>query len=183
MMKKLALSILICIALFTFAACKAEDTKLSTLPEITVETSGGGSVAPIKSRVIDDIDYTDTELFQAILQEIDQPIPYIKLGETIQIAFADKDMDLFEMRDALLREDGTLKYTEPTQNVVSVQFNDGKGSFTLDTHMATFLSSHTKDYEPGATIRGFRLICDWEGKKVEYVFAVRTDAGKIGTGK
>ncbi|MCA1293209.1 hypothetical protein LBW89_09270 [Paenibacillus sp. alder61] len=34
----------------------------------------------------------------------------------------------------------------------------------------------TVDYEPGAVLRGFRLLCEWDSEIKEVAFVIRTDA-------
>ena len=59
---------------------------------------------------------------------------------------------------------------------IPIEFKNGKGSFVLVSNPAALLSSASSDYEPGAIIRGFRLICEWGENECESVFIIRSDA-------
>jgi len=102
-------------------------------------------------------------------------LPYINLGETISIEFDGKAPDSAVLTDHILNADGAEKYNI-TPETVDIKWNKDKCSFVLDRNWATSLSSNSADYEPGATIRGFRLICKWGENKCEYTFIIRSDA-------
>ncbi|MOA54166.1 hypothetical protein D3C78_1777370 [compost metagenome] len=80
------------------------------------------------------------------------------------------------MTDYILKDNGTLKYKKETAEPVNVEWADKTATFKLDSNMAAFLSSDSKDYESGATIRGFRLTGEWLDQTKEITFVVRTDA-------
>lgn len=103
-------------------------------------------------------------------------IPYVKLGEVIQIEFSNTAPDSYKLTDYILRDDGTFKYKKEIAEPVNVEFEDKTATFRLDSNMAAFLSSNSKDYESGATIRGFRLTGEWLDQTKEITFVVRTDA-------
>ncbi|MBD8497346.1 hypothetical protein [Paenibacillus arenosi] len=119
-----------------------------------------------------------TELFQSLIQDTSKTIPYIKLGEKIQIDLKNNAPRSSELKEYLLRNDGTLKYKEETAKTIDLAFQDGNGSFMLEENIASFLSSNTQDYEEGATLRGFHFVGEWDNRKEEFVFVVKTDATK-----
>lgn len=123
--------------------------------------------------------YDREATFQTIMKKDSSiEIPYIPLDETIQIEFKGIVPDELQLRDYILKKDGTPKYTEKEVNEIPVKLVDGKMAFKLQEHMAAMLSSNTKDYEPGNTIRGFTLTCKWGDNECEYGFIIKTDAKK-----
>jgi len=121
--------------------------------------------------------YDREDTFQTIMKkESGIKVPYIQLGETIQIEFKGVAPDKLKLKDYILKENGIPKYTEKEENEIPAKLVNGKLTFKLGVHMAAMLSSNSKDYEPGNTIRGFRLICNWDNNECEYGFVIRTDA-------
>ncbi|MNV85249.1 hypothetical protein D3C71_1791850 [compost metagenome] len=103
----------------------------------------------------------------------------MKLGESVQIQLDKGASAAYELTDVLLGEDGGYKYKMPNDKPIVIEFSSGSGSFVLKENMAAFLSSNTKDYEPGAIIHGFKLTEQGDGEKREYYFVLRTDAGLV----
>ncbi|QSF43060.1 hypothetical protein [Paenibacillus tianjinensis] len=103
----------------------------------------------------------------------------MKLGESVQIQLEKGAPAVYELSDVLLSENGGYIYRMPEDKPIVMEFSSGSGSFVLKENMAAFLSSNTKDYEPGATIRGFKLTKQGGGEKQEYYFVLRTDAGSV----
>lgn len=156
---------------------KAEDTVGSG---ITV-TAGGSEINEVvksSSRSVEIIDYENTELHETLINDSNGSLPYVELGESIQIAFSSEPPDSYQLTDNVLHEDGTIKYGKQKQAVlpINIKFDHGIGSFVLQENISTIYSSNKKDDEPGATIRGFRLIGTWKNEIKEYVFIFRTDA-------
>jgi len=120
---------------------------------------------------------TDERLFQSWMSSHSE-IPYVQLGDSITIT-ANQDLTgSYEVSDVLLKKDGALKYStqhsvEPS-HVTNIQFEEGVGSFVLTENMYAYLSSQSADYEPGATIRGFKLYL--EETEESLIFVIRTDA-------
>lgn len=161
-----------CIILSICSACSSEEDSNASLIATHNETE-----VPIASRPTESNATEDTQLFQRILQESDRTIPYVKLGETIRLNFGDQAPQSFELSDYLLGEEGTLKYRKAIRNI-EMDIHDGIGDLVLDENGFAALSSNSKDYEPGATLRGFRMICNWKDHTQEYAFVIRTDAFK-----
>ncbi|MFF2887095.1 hypothetical protein [Paenibacillus sp. NPDC057967] len=121
---------------------------------------------------------SDERLFQNWMNSYSK-IPYVKLGDKMTIE-ANRDLSgSYEIRDVLLKKDGTLKYKtqqniEPSP-VTEIQFDQGVGSFVLTENMHAYLSSQSADYEPGATIRGFKLYL--KDTEETLIFVIQTDAG------
>lgn len=151
---------------------KDKNTKYSS--EIIVKAGNNNITAIVKSSNINEYDGLDTEIFQSIMKDKDITIPYIKLGETIQINIGNEVTNTYQLKDCILNEDGTLKYEKTTIKSTEIKFDKGVGSFVFNENLWANLSSNSADYEPGKTIRGFRFMC--KDKKEECAFIVRTDA-------
>lgn len=119
--------------------------------------------------------YDREDTFKVLAKENNE-FEYFHLGDTIVIKFLDSAPDTIELYDYILNSDGTLKYTTAATEPLNVELKDKKIEFELPANIAAVLSSNSKDYEPGATIRGFRLICTWGSNECEYAFIIRTDA-------
>lgn len=118
----------------------------------------------------------NTKLFQSIVSDKKINIPYVKLGETVQIKFKDNLINTCKLEDYILKEDGNLKYKKESIKTTDIIFSNGVGTFILNENLFTNFSSDSKDYEPGKTIRGFKLIShSVDNKQCEYVFVVKTD--------
>jgi hypothetical protein len=170
------------VILFSLSACQEESKPEAEGPidEITV-TAGAQALQPlVQSRTAEAVDYNDTGLFQAITQDA-ASLPYVKLGEDVEIRFQGKAPDSYELTDSVLKQDGTEKYWKPSPDIISLSHKNNTASFQLKENTMAFMSSQSKDYEPGATIRGFRLVCRWEDQIQEYAFVLRTDANKSQT--
>lgn len=121
------------------------------------------------------------EQYQALVEQIEPgDIPYIQLGESIEVHLAEEDDADYELTDVVLLPDGSYKYKMPDNGPQTVLISGGSGSFELGINPAAFLSSSTSDYEPGATLRGFRLSGMSGGELQDIYFVLRTDAGSIG---
>jgi hypothetical protein len=149
----------------------------------SITVTAGGSNIPVFLQTKNDEHTANTSgevPFRALLEDLKVSIPYVKLGESVQIQLEKEGPAIYELRDVLLREDGGYKYKLPDDNPIVMEFRSGSGSFVLKENLSAFLSSNTKDYEPGAIIRGFKLTEQGDdGEKREYYFVLRTDAGSV----
>lgn len=175
MLKKICL-ITVLLGVFTmFSSCNKDNDIISNnensnSSEIILKAGNKNIPAMVISSDAND---SDTQFFQSIMSENDITIPYVKLGETIQIEFNNTVTNTYQLKDYILKEDGTPKYEEKTIKTTNIKFDKGIGSFVLNENIWVNFSSNSKDYEPGKTIRGFRLICEDIDK--EYVFIIKTD--------
>ncbi|MCI3926840.1 hypothetical protein MO973_42385 [Paenibacillus sp. TRM 82003] len=145
--------------------------------EAQIAVKGKGSaVLYTKSRIVDRVETEDTKLFEAIVKESEGRFPYVALGEQIAIHRNEASNDTCELTDYILNKDGSVKYPKAVVASGSVAFVKGDGAFELRPSMTAHLSSDSKDYEPGAVIRGFKLACRSENRIREYDFILRTDA-------
>lgn len=171
-MKKIAILILIFISI---VACN--DRSVTEIPVITIQSSDINIDYVVGLNSWDGTDHNREDNFKVIMRNAFESLPYIKLGSEISIEFDEKMLpDTIELYDYVLDRNGNAKYT--SREVMKRLFNleNGKGSFILDRHFAAMLSSHSKDYEPGASIRGFKLIARWGKNECEYAFIIRSDA-------
>jgi hypothetical protein len=170
--------------IFLYACNHMNSENSDSVPEITLKAGNDAVISAIKSRTVDTVDFEDTSLFQSIMNDATIKIPYVKLGETVTISFS-KEPKSYELRESLLHTDGvfTFKSQPAQQQPVTIKFHDKSATFILDENMYARLSSNSSDYKPGGTIRGFRLVCKWEGRTQEYVFVIKTDAYQPSTTK
>ena len=164
--------------LLTFSGCKPSEPFINETAAPDVEiTAGGESLFWISSlHSWNGEAHTPENAFKKICGENDKrPVPRIPLGENIAISFNGTPPDSAALYDGLLYPDGSTKYDSRLINTTEAEFTDGKYSFPLGTHMAAFASSDSRDYEPGNTWRGFRLVCTWGENICEYAFVLRTD--------
>lgn len=179
-MRKVYLLILSSFMMIIFSACNHMNDKDSkSIPEITLKVGNENIRFAMKSRTLDTVDFEDTSLFQSIMNDPKITIPYAKLGDTVHISF-NREPKSYELKESILTTDGVFKYkSEPVhQQPVDIEFNPNSATFTLNENIYSLLSSNTSDYEPGGTIRGFRLVSKWEDQTQEYVFVIKTDAYK-----
>ena len=177
MMKKVAL--LIAILAFTFLAfsgCKAQEPE--AFPAIKV-SSGGVEISTVigKNRLNGAVYDREPTLRHLMSRCAPSDLVHVQNGETIAITFEGTAPDTATLTEHIINADGSMKYeSEYSGTVIDIVFTDGKGSFTLEPNFATVLSSDGADYAPGATLKGYRLTCDFGDDQCEYAFAIRSDA-------
>ena len=174
-MKKIILLICLICIFGLLPACGGPDN--SGPPGLKV-TSGGIAISSVVGlNRWDGSLYDREDNFKVIMKDIAvSDLPYIHLGKSINIAFSGKAPDSATLTDHILRPDGRQKFTDATVETIDITFRSGKGAFTLEKNWATAFSSDSSDYLPGASIRGFRLVCRWGGNEYEYAFIIRSDA-------
>jgi|GEM_PF-1040173 len=183
-MNKAGLSILTILLLLMLASCSSRgnedhsDSKTADkLPEVQIVADG--TELQVQSRAVAVYDDSNAELFQSLVGTADASfIPYIKLGSAVEIVLNGITPDAYRLTEYILNKDGSLKYAaDPaSQQSMVVSFQDGAGAFILKPNPKSSLSSLSTDYEPGATIRGFRFSTSIGGQMKEYAFVLRSDA-------
>jgi hypothetical protein len=119
-------------------------------------------------------EYDREDNFKLIMKGVlASDLPLIELGETISIEFLGQVPDSTMLTECLLQSDGTQKFT--IEDTIDIDFSSGQGSFILEKNMSVAFSSNSADFMPGASIRGFRLICKWGNNECEYAFVIRSD--------
>lgn len=118
--------------------------------------------------------YDREDTFHTILKKgSESEIPYIEIGNTATISFSSNPPTKFIIMDILIDENGNPIYSYKEVNNIPVELKDGKVSFEVNRHFASFLSSY---WEEGKTdIRGFRMIATWGENECEYAFIIKTD--------
>ncbi|MEK4509024.1 hypothetical protein [Paenibacillus sp. FSL K6-2524] len=173
-MKNLVLSSLLVVFITLLSGC---NNKLEEPPEIVITTGDTEIEYVVGLNQWNGAKYDREGTFQTIMREKSaSELPYIKKNAEFHIEFKGAAPDSIEMLDYVLDASGDIKYTEKEIKVVPFELENKKGSFVLDTNLATGLSSNSADYEPGASIRGFQLNCTWGENESEYAFIIRSDA-------
>jgi len=103
-------------------------------------------------------------------------LPYIKNGESITIHFDYNVPETTILTEFILKEDGNKKYNVPGMEYVISFLKNNTVAFIIEPNFSTAFSSFSGDYEPGNTIKGYRMVCTWGGNECEYVFIIRGDA-------
>lgn len=103
----------------------------------------------------------------------EETLKYIPIGQEIQIVFEGFNPDSVELVDQVIDNSGNEMFTNSSKDI-SIKFDNGKGSFKLDNHYATLLSSNSETFEKGV-LRGFRLTCKWGENECEYSFIIKTN--------
>ncbi|MDO4167409.1 MAG: hypothetical protein Q4D32_08395 [Eubacteriales bacterium] len=97
--------------------------------------------------------FNEEENFTTIMKSFRlEDLEYIKNYESILIIFNAKKPKSINLTEHILNEKGEPKF-------------------------ATSLSSNGRDYNPGATIKGYHLVCDWGEGDFDYYFIIRGDCG------
>ncbi|MDF9844810.1 MULTISPECIES: hypothetical protein [unclassified Paenibacillus] len=169
--------------LFVLTACSPWNQEEDSAGR-AVTVVADGAEFPLAVRAAGD-GQTDRERheqqYQALVEQIEPgDIPYIQLGEPIEVHLAEEEDADYELTDVILLPDGSYKYKTPDNRPQTVVISGGSGSFELGINPAAFLSSSASDYEPGATLRGFRLSGMGGGELQNIYFVLRTDAGSVG---
>jgi hypothetical protein len=183
-MKRYCFLIVNLLIVLTLAACSNDSGDISKHieemtkpPGISIKAGDKEITYVIGLNQWDGTIYDREDTFHTIMKnDASVKVPYIHLGETIQMEVEGAYPDKVELNNYILKENGDQKYTGKEVINIPINFTNGKGIFRLEKHMAAFLSSNIEDYEPGKTIRGFRLICSWGENECEYAYIIRTDA-------
>lgn len=180
-MKKIRLAILFLISFIFLVFFLILSTKANKPPviKITVEGKEIEYTLGLNTWNGTKIDREDTFRYY-MKRTFPEDLPYVLLGREIEIKFLGNVPDTVELADYILMEDGNIKYNLPpsTTTPTPLTFKHKKASFILSENFAAFFSSQSADYEPGATIRGFRIYCKDGKNNWEYGFIIRTDAIK-----
>ncbi|MBT2286933.1 hypothetical protein J7E78_25775 [Paenibacillus polymyxa] len=175
--------IALCLTLsILFTACSGDDKLITNAVansgEIEMKANNKEITPTVIMKNLKEPDYGDMDSFQSIMGNPDSNVPYVKIGETISVKFNDQESapDSYELVDYVLSEEGTMKYKQSDVTKLNVDFDNETASFVLTENVLTYASSDSKDYEPGAVLRGMRLLCKWKDTTQEMAFVIRTDA-------
>ena len=178
-MARFSVRLLSMLMLCVLTACSLWNREEETVSSNVTVQSAGGIIPVLVCLVKEDPPANESQAtpFKTLMQDGNVHIPYVNLGESIQIRLDQDVSATYELTDVLLKEDGSYKYNIPNDKPEVIEISSGTGSFVLKGNMAAFLSSNSKDYEPGAAIRGFKLTEQGDGEKQGFYFVLRTDAG------
>ena len=148
--------------------------KMPEPPKITITAAGTEIDYTVGLNRWNNTFYDREGTFQTIMKgKAKTDLPYVKLNTELHIEFKGTTPDSVKLEDHILNADGNMKYKEI--QTIPIEFKNDKGSFILVSNPAALLSSDSSDYEPGASIRGFRLICKWDENECEYAFIIRSN--------
>lgn len=154
---------------------------LENPPEIRVIANGEELPYVIQLIEWGNSSYSFEDTFQSIMRE-NPVLSVIDIGTEIHIHFSERSLapDTIQLYDFLLNEEGFEKYNRGEGDDATLSFDiiNETGeyviAFTIKEHFMRGLSSLMDDYLPGASVRGFRLTCVWDGgHSCDYVFIVR----------
>lgn len=163
---------LVLVLLLTTTACldRTPSAKSAGMLNDVEVTANHQEVHTVRlSQYVGKPDYDDMSSFRTLMEMHVSDLPYIHIGEPIRIEFLHQttEPDSYELIDYVLTEEGEMKYKIPEPIKPRVEFNQGTASFTLEENFLVYASSASEDYEPGAVLRGFRLVCTWGDKTQE----------------
>lgn len=145
-----------------------------TPPEITVKINNQSIETKSGLNQWNGLVYDRKDIFKAIIKK-NSDIPYFHLGDMISIQFKQNQPDEITVMNYILTARGDYKYSDRTEEKVTLNQEDKIYSFQLEPHSASYLSSDLSDYERRKSIRGFRIVCSWGENECEYGFILRTD--------
>lgn len=92
----------------------------------------------------------------------------------IVIDFGDCIPDTIKVKDAMMQENGGIRYGSKSIMDREVELlDDSRVQFALMQHMAYYLSSNSIDYEKD-WYRLFHVVCTWGDKEAVYTFVINT---------
>jgi hypothetical protein len=169
-----------CILLITITACNSTNEELNN-----IEVKANQQILPsILTKSNDNkqeiANLGSLDSFNTLIKQTNKELPYIKLGESITITFNQLNNitmppDSYELTGYILDQDGHVKYKQEEELTSHIKFNKTQASFPLSENMLAYASSNSKDYEPGATIRGFKLSSTWGDQVYDVFFVLHTD--------
>ncbi|MBC8586876.1 hypothetical protein [Paratissierella segnis] len=164
-------SIIIFMAIIiSLTGCKSQGAT-NEPPEVSINIGGKQIQYAVEKNKWNGSVYDKEDIFKTILKKgID--IPSIEIGETTEIEFKNNPPEQLEIYDILLDDTGSQIYGDEMIINIPVELKDGKASFEINTHMASYLSSlYVEDKKD---IRGFKMIASWGDNECEYGFIIKT---------
>lgn len=149
-------------------------------PEIIVTAGEKEIPAIIGLNLWDNATYDWEDTFETLAKE-GTDFPIVGIGDEVTITFPAVETfpQTVELFDYLLYFYEDELYNPGVSNALDpIEFLPGASGMTatvvISEHFLRLASSRIEDFSPGASIRGFRLICGWEnGNQCEYAFAIR----------
>lgn len=181
-MKRLAIFIvfIVCMSLFMGCEQSIESKEPKEPPEVSISIGDKKIQYIMGKNKWDGSIYDREDTFQTIIRE-KLEIPFVEIGEIVEIKFENNPPEQIKLYDILLNEDGHQIYDDKMIIDIPVELKNGKTSFEINNHIASSLSSY---YDPNKVeFRGFRLIASWGDNECEYGFIIKTgeikDSGNI----
>jgi hypothetical protein len=170
-------SIIIFMAIIiSLTGCKSQGAT-NEPPEVSINIGGKQIQYAVEKNKWNGSVYDREDIFKTILKKgID--MPFIEIGEIAEIEFKNNPPEQLEIYDILLDDTGSQIYGDEMIINIPVELKNGKTSFEINTHMASYLSSlYVEDKKD---IRGFKMIASWGDNECEYGFIIKTgkDIGK-----
>ncbi len=133
-------------------------------PDLRVTVNSSEIMEAMGKNTWNNAKYDREDTFKVFASE-NEELLYVPMGERIVMEFPGKAPDAVKLQDYVMDRDGNVRLADGEVNAVDIQLLGNKVEFDL-----------TKNYEPGASIRGFRLTCSWGKDECEYAFMLRTGA-------
>lgn len=172
---KLLLVIILVVSIGLITSCSIE-TKLKSPndpPKISITSNDIDIPYVIGKNIWNGGIYDRLDNFQAIMKDnTEETLNFIPIGEKINIVFEDFIPESIELVDEVIDNSGNVMFANSSK-AISINLDNGKGSFNIDDHYATLLSSTSDTFENGV-LRGFRLTCIWGDNECEYSFIIKT---------
>ena len=150
-------------------------------PEIIVSIDGRSMDYSVTKTIWDGKkeNYNTSGLFRQILGKGSFVPTYCVGGitevvHTIEINFGDSMPDTIKVKDAMMMENGKIRYGEKQIMDRDIEIlDDSRVQFGLMQHMSYYLSSNLEDYEKD-WYRLFHVICTWGDNEAVYTFVINT---------
>lgn len=138
--------------------------------EITV-SSGNNSISV----------FSNDESFKTIMKSLSlEDLVYIKNYEEILIEFNGISPRNIKLTEHILNKKGAPKFaTEEAGKVINTKLDKDNVAFKIEPNLTSSLSSNGNDFNPGATIKGYHLVCDFGKSNSDYYFIIRGDAAVL----
>ena len=104
-----------------------------------------------------------------------EKILYLKLGSEIKFDISNKDIKELIIQDAIVNDDGTMKYQKSANQVLDYELDeDNMYKFYLPANLAVGFDSESI-YEEGKCLRGIDISYKYNNRYYHCLFAIKTD--------
>lgn len=168
------LGIIIVVGLVVYRSNVTKGSDPQETPKISITADGVELSHMVGKNIWNGSIYDRLDNLQFLMGELtEEGLTYVPLGAEIQIQIEGAMPNSVELVDEVIDVSGNVIYSN-TSKEIPIKLHKGIGSFILEEHMATSLSSSTKTFEEGV-IRGYRLTCKWSDNECEYGFIIKTE--------
>ena len=170
----LVVILVVAIGLITSCSVKTKLKSPNVPPKVSITSNNIEIPYVIGKNIWNGAIYDREDNLQFIMKDnTEETLKYIPIGQEIEIVFEGFYPESVKLVDQVIDNSGNEIFTNSSKDI-SINFDNGKGSFKLDNHYATSLSSNSETFEKGV-LRGFRLICKWGENECEYSFIIKTN--------